>query len=59
MGKGHSTEKRIIDTFAARNLSAYEKKPTIYSFVEAGVRTGEDVSMLRRKRKRRKSLATR
>ncbi len=51
--------KRIIDTFAARDLSAYEKKPSIYSFIEAGVRTGEDLSMLRRRRKRMASQAAR
>lgn len=50
---------RIIDTFAARDLSAYEKKPTIYSFVEVGVRTGEDLSMLRRRRKRMEHLTAR
>lgn len=44
--------KRIIDTFTIRELSQYEKKPSLESFLEASRRSGEDLSLLRRKRKR-------
>ncbi|MBP3504080.1 MAG: hypothetical protein J6K18_03045 [Bacilli bacterium] len=47
---------RIVDTFPARELSLYEKELCIYDYVEAGIRTGEDVSTLRRKRKHLEKL---
>ena len=52
MGRKLVIDKRIIDTFAARDLSVYDKKPSIYSVIEASMLSGEDLSAMRRKRKR-------
>ena len=49
-------EKRIIDTFEARELYSSEKKQSMYSFIKNGIVSREDLSVARRRRHRKYSI---
>lgn len=45
-------KSREINTFAARNLHETQKKPSIHTFMESGIRSEYSLSAARRRRMR-------
>ncbi len=43
-------ETRVIDTFAARDLHKLQKRPSINSFIDFGVRTGYSLGSAQKRR---------